>query len=531
MAFLERLAPDGTPWSERLCHATPRVDEGGYLADIWGECLVAATRYEHEVPTCSSQPEYRRDGPAGQVISALCRSGHGRFQAAADRLECATHKALRRGEGTQPGPGRPEAWGLSVKDSSGSLNSCTRGNTGEVQESDSCSSSGSSIDSEVMAELASKLGLHGTLPWECYMGNASEDAPREVPPEILRSFPEDLQVIGTQRLSEGWHEVYLLTLSAPLCPGRQPKAILRIWRSQLSYWRLEVPTGWAVEMRAMELAREAGVPTASSKRPVGCRLGRAETGVEHEWYVGTCSRAPRGEACDWAICDFIEGGGNPPEPRHEHILRTMATLHSLGLSARNTTPISKFASWREHMEYLANLAAEAVCEDGPRAIQEVWRLFESSEIPDLPPALCHFDWHTGNMIHDVEGKLQAVIDWEFAGIADSRLDLARFCRHARWKGDLVCKEVGSREKELAMWSFYSEARFGRGHDVLLTLGPIEPWLALEAALVLVTGEAVCARARRRQQADVSVVVPRCGLEEWIEDMETCRWHLRRMDCL
>ena len=37
----------------------------------------------------------------------------------------------------------------------------------------------------------------------------------------------------------------------------------------------------------------------------------------------------------------------------------------------------------------------------------------------------------------------AVIDWEFAGIADPRLDVARFARLERWDGDVEVVALGN----------------------------------------------------------------------------------------
>lgn len=318
--------------------------------------------------------------------------------------------------------------------------------------------------------------------------------------------------------------------------GQPPKAVLRIWRSQLSYWRLEVPTGAAVELRAMALAAAAGVPTAGfAEAPGGAGL------------TGPCSRAPRGEVCDWAVYNFVQHAPEKEAVRAvkasagsetNFLVRTMARLHSLSLHGVDTEPLPRFEDWRAHVAYLAGLAAESGQPDAMHAVEAARSSLETAAAPELAPALCHFDWHLGNVLCDGNGQLQAVIDWEFAGVADPRLDLARLCRLQRWTGDGACRDRGSDRETMGIWKEYATARFGSGADPMSTLGPLEPWLALESALVVVIAAAVGSRAASLQrragqpgQEDSDAAVPRCGLLEWLEDSETAKWHLKRLGLL
>lgn len=298
-----------------------------------------------------------------------------------------------------------------------------------------------------------------------------------------------------------------------------------------------------MELRAIGLARQAGLPTAGCQRPPTASTsgsGGDSGGTDGEGsYVGVCARAPRGEACDWAIYDFVPHCGE--EEAHRLILATagshtkfivqhMAKLHALDLTHVNTEPLARFDSWREHLDYLAALAVESEQEDAARAVQGVRDALEAAGVPDLPPALCHFDWHLGNTLCNDEGRLQAVIDWEFAGVGDPRLDLARHCRLERWT-DIVCRDRGSDRDTAEIWRSYAAARFGADADAVLCLGPPEPWLAFECAVVLVVGTSACVRAAQLQSGVQGVFLPRCDLGEWAEDMETARWHLRRMGIL
>jgi aminoglycoside phosphotransferase (APT) family kinase protein len=85
--------------------------------------------------------------------------------------------------------------------------------------------------------------------------------------------------------------------------------------------------------------------------------------------------------------------------------------------------------------------------------------------PPLPPCLLHRDWRTGNyLVHD--GRLSAVLDWEFAGWGDAREDLgwmlARCWRFAR--PDLEAGGVGTGADFLAGYA----AAGGRGFSIAQT---------------------------------------------------------------
>jgi len=359
------------------------------------------------------------------------------------------------------------------------------------------------------------------------MNEVVEEAPHEAPPEMTACLPAGVTIQSYQKVSDGWHEGYLLTLSGPLRAGQAPQAILRIWRSQLSYHRLEVSTGAAVELAAIALASEAGVPTAGCTLPAGGAT-----------FAGACARAPRGEACDWAVYDYVAHADERVAQRaveaaagttSTFLLQTMAKLHSLNLAQRDTSPLPRFEDWREHTAYLITLAQQTGYEDAIRAAESVRGLLEAHAPPELPPALLHLDWHFGNVLCDATGQAKALVDWEFAGVGDPRIDLARFCRRERWSGDKVCRDRGSDERTQELWQTYATARFGPGAPALVHLGPPEPWLALESVLVLVIGAGACARVRDQQQGGNTVAAPlvRCGLEEWIE----ARWWRLWIQCV
>lgn len=545
MAFLRRAAPSGATWGEELRRIPAVTDAQGYLGGPWGEYLVAATQYEFATPDWSQDPDYSAQGPAGQVLDFLAESGFGHREVmrGGERLEQETMQALQRdGIGALRAAG-PEAWRAATAPfapSAPPAPGAPLGNSflaapaaaapaphpgGSRSGSGSSSSSGSGgVDTE---QLLTQMGLRLPLPHLCIMNDAVEKATKEVPPEVLSCLPPGLRVLEVKKVSDGWHEGYSLQLSAPLRTQQPPQAILRIWRSQLSYWRVEVPTGSAVELQAMALAQEAGVPTTT------CVWPGAAAGVS---FAGLCNRTQRGsppESCDWAIYDFVPHSENPTVPggQEQFLTGMMARLHSLNLANRDTGALPRFEDWRDHTSYLLGTARQAGYDDTVRAVEAVRALLEAQGVPELPPALIHFDWHLGNALCGADGQMLALIDWEFAGVADPRLDLARHLRRGRWRGDGVCRDKGSDERMWETWQCYATARFGPGADAMRLLGPIEPWLALESAQVLTVGSAICARTKTLQQGYPGTPPLRCDLAEWVEDMETARWHLRRMGLL
>lgn len=409
---------------------------------------------------------------------------------------------------------------LVTRDDSGS------GSSAEDSGDDSSSGSGSghSDDAEIEAALAS-FGVSWPPPAVCRMNEAVEKSPKKLPEELLSRLPWAPQQKKLKKLSDGWHEGYELSLQ----PGGPVKRVFcRIWRSQLGYFRLQCPVGHAVEERAMALARAAGLPTPE------ILLDRDGLPL-----AGTCNRGD-GTATDFAVYRFIEGAVSERKAPHA-ISRTgpiwrfelglMAKLHDGHPGPHEATrPLARFDNWREHLDYLEALATRSSNQLAP-TVADVRLLFEVLKVPDLPPALCHLDWHLGNVLVGQNGELLAVLDWEFAGIGDPRFDLIRYIRRHRFTGDGDrCRQRKGGPSEKELWTAYGELRFGSGSAE--RLGPMSPWMALECLAVMVFASAVCARVGSgtysSDPGDANHYVPRCDILEWMEDMQTSVFHLRRM---
>mmetsp|Transcript_19147 Transcript_19147/g.45118 ORF Transcript_19147/g.45118 Transcript_19147/m.45118 type:complete len:355 (-) Transcript_19147:53-1117(-) len=99
--FMSTLAPNNQTWMNYCQTQQPSVDSQ-MVNGAWGECLAWSKVYEFQNPNYNQQPEYREDGPAGQVIEAMLNRcpAHMRQQIeqAANKLEEACESAHRSGK-------------------------------------------------------------------------------------------------------------------------------------------------------------------------------------------------------------------------------------------------------------------------------------------------------------------------------------------------------------------------------------------------------------------------------------------------
>eukprot|EP00927_Polykrikos_kofoidii_P034167 TRINITY_DN29000_c0_g1_i1.p1 TRINITY_DN29000_c0_g1~~TRINITY_DN29000_c0_g1_i1.p1 ORF type:complete len:1117 (-),score=194.17 TRINITY_DN29000_c0_g1_i1:107-2983(-) len=398
--------------------------------------------------------------------------------------------------------------------------------SGSKSDSDSggsTSSSGSSNDGDDEVEaLMASLGLPLPLPRFCRMNEAVDEVPKPI--SLPTVICEKLQgtVHAVKKISDGWHEGYEVRLRG----ADVGRVFCRIWRSQLSYFRLECATGSGVELRAMNIARASGLPAPD------VHIGR-----DGKLVVGTVVRD--GESCDFVVYNFVESASSERKvhkllsskgPSYCIDFGLMAKLHKHAVGPKeNTEPLARFDDWREQLSYLETLAETAGCQ-AVQAAEAVRRCFEKAHIPGMEPALAHFDWHWGNVLWSRRCEVLAVLDWEFAGICDPRVDVARYVRINSFDDD--CKRRKRTPEMKVLWQAYAEARFGSGAVAAECLGPLEPWLALESLAVFVTTAAVCARvaagAESREPKSGKSYAPRCDLHEWFEDMMIASRHLTRL---
>jgi aminoglycoside phosphotransferase (APT) family kinase protein len=78
---------------------------------------------------------------------------------------------------------------------------------------------------------------------------------------------------------------------------------------------------------------------------------------------------------------------------------------------------------------------------------------------NVPPAgeiaLCHRDYRTGNYLVE-NGRLTAILDWEFCGWSDPMEDVAWFCSRS-WRFARMDREAGGIADRAAFYAAYEEA--------------------------------------------------------------------------
>lgn len=104
--------------------------------------------------------------------------------------------------------------------------------------------------------------------------------------------------------------------------------------------------------------------------------------------------------------------------------------------------------------FIAAMRARLDAAGTPRPVLE-WGLaaLERHIPPPLPPVLCHNDFRTGNLMVE-EGRLTAVLDWEFAGWGDPHADLGWFCAPC-WRFGNRALEAGGLGSRAAFLAGYA----------------------------------------------------------------------------
>lgn len=116
------------------------------------------------------------------------------------------------------------------------------------------------------------------------------------------------------------------------------------------------------------------------------------------------------------LVEWIAGNVLTEEGAWEHILKVLAQVHQLE-SARIPAPPFNYTARVDH--YWLQLKSELKTPSFEQLYLK-WRTLPHCE--SLPLTLCHFDLASYNLIKTETGY--RIIDWEYASMADPRLDLA-----------------------------------------------------------------------------------------------------------
>ncbi|MEL7291666.1 MAG: phosphotransferase [Pseudomonadota bacterium] len=115
------------------------------------------------------------------------------------------------------------------------------------------------------------------------------------------------------------------------------------------------------------------------------------------------------------LVDWVEGQSLTNELSFDSLLKAMIKIHSLDTSR---VPVAPFNYTARVDHYWMQLNQQHQCEPY-LSIYQRWR--SAPSLADVGHTLCHFDLAGYNMVKTESGN--KVIDWEYAAIADPRLDL------------------------------------------------------------------------------------------------------------
>ena len=414
----------------------------------------------------------------------------------------------------------------------------------------------SSSTSKTTFRFPSKLSMNK-------MCRIEQPLPISVVDWIHQHFSTEVKSIKSQ--GKGWHEIYVLTLKTTKAMKRAKRLVLRIYRNQLSYWKFnECHISAKLEVQAAEICHIAGVPTPTVIS------------------TGTCTRAVRvrdnrrlGETQDasWSLSEFVEefrsGRRNSFSNRLKNTVSVLRALWKVDLraTALDYSAIPVFNNYFEHLDYVDEVARRynggGVSKD---AVAAVKILFHRANIPIMRSTLVHFDLHGGNVSLKAVRRtttttkqpttcegIKSVIDWEFAGILDPRLDLVkvvmdfvneklRKMNRKKSSGASSASSANSGDSDSSsdsssdsndsseedndspknemitqMWNRLGGQIYNVKPD---RLGAWFPWLALSHVINVVFGRAVsrlCVQGKMNK-------VPRCDLRERAEDTRmSARW--------
>ncbi|CAK9022107.1 unnamed protein product [Durusdinium trenchii] len=395
--FLQQLASSGVKWEDFLHHLEPCVDQAGFLAGGWGNCLVEATIQEHT---------HGNFGQAGQVIDFLSSSGHQRYMKAADKLERLTHRAMRAG-GIQsvnlPRSEHPQAWGTRGQD-------VPQVTATRASSSSSSSSTGSSSSGERKLDAESKA-LCRSAPEHARIDHILEKCIHELPVEIIVKFSQRGSVMtSSKRLKSSFHSTWLVEISPLIQDGKSyDRVIVQILGSQVGDQPLSVHISCKQIVKAMDIARRAGV-----RVPDVLFTGSCDT------YIGPLEFIVQEYISTQTVEDVVKA----PAREWNRIEReVVGKLQAFGLG-EDATPMQSFESLHQYLMYFRNLVPTSLIsirEEIDNFVQGLPR--KKSE----PLALLHQDINCGNLLTSEVDKvsnswrLDAVIDWESAVIAPGEL--------------------------------------------------------------------------------------------------------------
>jgi aminoglycoside phosphotransferase (APT) family kinase protein len=256
---------------------------------------------------------------------------------------------------------------------------------------------------------------------------------------LARAWGEPVEVEKLARISGGAsRETY--RFDAVLASGRRPLILRRDPPGSL------IETDRRCEFLALKSFHGAGV---AAPEPLILELDGAE--LERPFF----------------IMARIDGGatGSPfqPDAYAPHTAKLgedfFGTLGRIAAANPATLPISECfeapaleACWRRELDYWSGVIEADELHPQPIVRAAIRRLYRNPPPPAHKLSVVHGDYRSGNFLHDGQGAVLAVLDWEMAHLGDPLEDLG-WAMDPLWR-DVVSGKVSgmlTREEAIVVW--------------------------------------------------------------------------------
>ena len=252
---------------------------------------------------------------------------------------------------------------------------------------------------------------------------SSETLARELHAALRRRWPETRAVEGLRRLATGaTQETW--AFDALRAERREP-LILRRSAPGLERSGSDTRIAVALEVRALEAAREGGVPVQAVTFALAPEDGLGE---------GFVMQRVEGETIPRKLLRDAEYAG-AREKLAAQCGAALARIHALDPTSLAALRLAPVRGQLERQQHTLDAGPN------PQPVLEYALRWLAERAPeDAPPRVVHGDFRNGNLIVGPEG-LRAVIDWEIAHRGDPAEDLGWFCANV-WRFGESDKRAG-----------------------------------------------------------------------------------------